>query len=191
MHRSEEVANYVIPTIPGPTANMKSGGECRNPMDQIGAPVVQCPNLGIQRQTSSFLQLHSWRNCKSFIFYTLVSTANTFALSRPLKVRVDIRDLWDAPGAAVGKSVDSLYKTLGHKIIPEVEWPALWTDLADRFPEKEGFVPAVVAASTAWYERLLARLENSVYSKWTDELLETLSEASKRRAPKLHIQVSI
>jgi len=39
----------------------------------------------------------------------------------------------------------------------------------------------------AWYERLIARLENDVYSEWTEELLDVLSESSRNVV--LYVQV--
>jgi hypothetical protein len=97
----------------------------------------------------------------------------------PLKIRVDVRDLWDSSTSAVKESVASLAKTLGHQITPEAEWPALWTELKDYFPDKSGFVLAISRYTVAWYELLLSRIESDAHSEWTETLLETLSTASR------------
>jgi len=107
----------------------------------------------------------------------------------PLKLRVDIRDLWDGSSSAVKKSVAALTETLGQEITPEVEWQALWSETGDKFPQKDTFVPNVVMIVTAWNERLLSRLENDIYARWTEQLLEALSE-SKNKVVKLHVQPS-
>jgi len=87
----------------------------------------------------------------------------------------------------VKTAVDSLNKTLGHKISPEVEWSAIWAESKDRFSDKSTFVPTISGFLMAWYERLIARLENDVYSEWTEELLDVLSESSRNVV--LYVQV--
>jgi len=104
----------------------------------------------------------------------------------PLKVRMDIRDLWDSPKSSVNESVSSLSKVLGHTITPRVEWPILWADLKEQFPDNSTFVSLVVRYTIAWYERLIGRLENDVYAEWTDQLLNVLTTGSK--ALTLHIE---
>ena len=88
----------------------------------------------------------------------------------------------------MNKSIKALNDTLGRQITPDVEWQALWAEIGDRFPQKDRFVPAIIMVVTAWNERLLARLENDVYAKWTEDLLEALSEA-QGRSVKVHLQV--
>jgi hypothetical protein len=108
-------------------------------------------------------------------------------LLRPLKVRMDIRDLWDSSKSSVTESVGSLNKILGHTITPRVEWPIMWTDLKEKFPDNTVFVPTVVRYTIAWYERLSGRLENEAYEEWTEQLLNVITEGSK--ALSLHIEV--
>jgi hypothetical protein len=77
---------------------------------------------------------------------------------------------------------------LGQEITPEVEWQALWSETGDKFSQKDTFVPNVVMIVTAWNERLLARLENDIYARWTEQLLEVLSQ-NQNKVVKLHVQV--
>lgn len=84
-------------------------------------------------------------------------------------------------------SVEALKAVLGHKISPEAEWPALWRELQTRFSEKGHFVPTIVRYASAWYETLLARVDDATYETWTDELLSALSDASA--SLKLQIEV--
>ncbi|KAJ6591466.1 hypothetical protein DFH09DRAFT_1273405 [Mycena vulgaris] len=106
----------------------------------------------------------------------------------PLKVRMDIRDLWDSSKSSVTDSVSSLSKILGHTITPRVEWTVMWSDLKERFPDNTIFVPTVVRYTIAWYERLSGRLENDAYAEWTEQFLNVLSDGSNRKALSLHIE---
>ncbi|KAJ7759211.1 hypothetical protein B0H16DRAFT_632359 [Mycena metata] len=107
----------------------------------------------------------------------------------PLKVRVDIRDLWDSPNSSVTESMNSLKSTLGHNIAPRVEWPILWAEVKEKFSDNTVFVPTVVRYAIGWYERLIGRLENEVYEEWTEQFLNLLVEAGKSKgAVTLHIE---
>ncbi|ESK91319.1 hypothetical protein Moror_2782 [Moniliophthora roreri MCA 2997] len=104
----------------------------------------------------------------------------------PLKVRADIRDQWDSSKASIKETVEALNKSLGHQLTPEAEWPALWTNLQSRFPDKSTFVPTIVRYVIAWYERLLGRIENDNYTDWTEELLNVLAE--NKRALRVKVE---
>ncbi|KAJ6515050.1 hypothetical protein C8R47DRAFT_500782 [Mycena vitilis] len=106
----------------------------------------------------------------------------------PLKVRMDIRDLWDSSTSSVTESVSSLNKVLGHTITPRVEWPILWAELKTEFTDNSAFVPLVVRYTIAWYERLIGRLENDRHADWTDQLLNVITEGANRKALTLHIE---
>ncbi|KAK7436903.1 hypothetical protein VKT23_018923 [Stygiomarasmius scandens] len=95
--------------------------------------------------------------------------------SVPLKVRVDVRDIWDSSTSTIKQAASSLAKTLGHQITAEAEWPALWDELKDHFPDKSGFVLTMSRYTVAWYEMLLARVEDDAHAEWTENLLEMLS----------------
>ncbi|TFK73349.1 hypothetical protein BDN72DRAFT_834752 [Pluteus cervinus] len=105
----------------------------------------------------------------------------------PLKIRVDIRDQWDPPKSSVQNAAEQLTGTLGHKVIPQADWPSLWEQLKDSFPEKATFIPTIVRYTLSWYERLLLRLDNEESPEWTEELLSTLASASK--GANLHLQI--
>jgi len=89
---------------------------------------------------------------------------------------VDIRDQWDSPSGLIQKSVDALEKTLGHKIVPHVQWPLFYSTLKGTYTDKSTFVPAVIRVVTAFYDRLSARLEDEAHSEWTERLLEELGK---------------
>ncbi|TFK32334.1 hypothetical protein BDQ12DRAFT_504936 [Crucibulum laeve] len=93
----------------------------------------------------------------------------------PLKIRADIRDLWNSPTSSIQHSVKTLSETLGHKIIPQIQWLTVWTGLKAHFPDKNIFVPTICSTVTAWYDRLLWRLEQEVFSEWTEEFLTLLA----------------
>ncbi|KAJ6619865.1 hypothetical protein B0H10DRAFT_1126150 [Mycena sp. CBHHK59/15] len=106
----------------------------------------------------------------------------------PLKVRMDIRDLWDSPKSSVTASVESLNKILGHTITPRIEWPILWSDLKDYFSDNSTFVPTIVRYTVAWFESLRGRLDDEAFQEWTEQLLNMLTEASNRKTLSLHIE---
>jgi len=76
----------------------------------------------------------------------------------------------------VQEAVASLEKTLGHKVVPQVQWALLWNEQKDRFPDKATFVPAISRITIAWYERLQWRLDSDNFPQWTEELLELMSQ---------------
>lgn len=122
--------------------------------------------------------------------YEFISVSHTeHSLPRPLKIRVDIRDLWNKPQSQLQKSVTSLADILGHKIVPEVHWPSLWENLKSDIPEPETFVPAIVTYTTSWYDALLSRVEDNCYEGWTEELLTVLSKTVGKETS-LHVEVS-
>lgn len=88
------------------------------------------------------------------------------------------------------QSVELLAKSLGHKVVPQAQWPALWNELKDRFPDKTTFVPTIARYAIAWYERLLWRLDSDLFPEWTEEFLEVLSQASKGGVLYLQIEVT-
>ncbi|KAJ7066526.1 hypothetical protein C8F01DRAFT_1248530 [Mycena amicta] len=94
----------------------------------------------------------------------------------PLKVRMDVRDQWDAAQCSVREAIGVLSKVLGHTIEPRIEWPVLWSALKDKFPDNTVFVPTIVRYTIAWYERLTARLEDEACADWADQLLEALQD---------------
>ncbi|KAJ6581613.1 hypothetical protein B0H19DRAFT_1061144 [Mycena capillaripes] len=117
-------------------------------------------------------------------------------MSLPLKVRVDIRDLWDSPNCSVKESVSSLSKILGHTVTPRVDWPILWAELKEQFSDNSTFVPlvgigpneSVVRYTIAWYERLMGRLENERYADWTEQLLNVITDKGNRQTLSLQIE---
>ncbi|KAH9478623.1 hypothetical protein JR316_0009080 [Psilocybe cubensis] len=117
----------------------------------------------------------------------------------PLKIRVDIRDKWESPKGMIQKSIDDLEKTLGHKIVPEVQWLQLYDALKGVYPDKAQFIPSIARVVNAFYGRLLARVDDDNNSEWTEELLEMLAkkpnsswllklEISAGRCPKVNLK---
>jgi hypothetical protein len=95
----------------------------------------------------------------------------------PLKIRVDIRDIYEPESSSVHKAVEVLNSTLGKKIAPEVEWVALWAQSQDEMTDKAAFVPSVISQILTWYDRLTVRLDNDQEGEWTDGFLEILKNS--------------
>lgn len=106
-----------------------------------------------------------------------------------MKIRADIRDQWDSSNAPIQASVDDLAKTLGHRVVPRVEWLLLYNSLKDRFPDKSSFVPAISQIVTTFYLRLQSRLEDEANSEWTEEFLGVLAKSSPGSTYPLRIEV--
>lgn len=86
------------------------------------------------------------------------------------------------------EAIEALQGTLGHKIIPQVQWSLLWDELKDRFPDKTTFVPTICRITIAWYERLLWRLDSENFPEWTEEVLGLLAQSGGTKY--LHIEVN-
>ncbi|KAF8155995.1 hypothetical protein B0H34DRAFT_715728 [Crassisporium funariophilum] len=108
----------------------------------------------------------------------------------PLKIRADIRDRWDSTKAPIHEVVESLSKTLGFKIEPQVQWSTLYSTMKDHFPDKSTFVPAVSCTVVAFYERLSSRLESESHSEWTERLLEVLAKKPPGSSWPLRVEAS-
>lgn len=89
---------------------------------------------------------------------------------------MDIRDKWDSPKGVVQKCVDNLTKTLGHKIVPYVQWLQFYNAVKGVYPDKALFIPAIARVVNSFYGRLLMRIEDDVNSEWTEQLLEKLTK---------------
>lgn len=118
--------------------------------------------------------------------YSIKIQNNTEDFSRPLKIRTDIRDQFEAPTCAVQKAFKTLEGIIGLKVSCNLEWEMLWTELEPRFPDKATFVPNVAGVIAAWCEALGARLEDDRFANWTEDLLGKLESV---RSVKIHVQV--
>jgi hypothetical protein len=107
----------------------------------------------------------------------------------PLKIRVDIRDIYEPESSSVHKAVEVLNSTLGKKIAPEVEWVALWAQSQDEMTDKAAFVPSVISQILTWYDRLTVRLDNDQEGEWTDGFLEILKNSKGQI--RLYVQVRL
>jgi hypothetical protein len=107
---------------------------------------------------------------------------------RPLKIRVGIRDQWESPRAPIATSIDSLAKTLGYTISPQIQWSMLYATLKDTFVDQGMFVSAVCRIGIAFYGRMLSRIEDKTMADWTDSLLDGMA---KQEAWVLRIEVWI
>ena len=92
---------------------------------------------------------------------------------------MDIRDKWDSPKAEIHSTIEALEETLGHKIVPQVQWPLLYNALKEQYADKGTFVSTISRVAEAFYERLSVKLENEATAEWTDQLLNELTKKSK------------
>ncbi|KAG6854501.1 hypothetical protein C0991_006103 [Blastosporella zonata] len=124
----------------------------------------------------------AWPHVPGFFITTPTYMVNQTLIhlsGRPLKIRVDIRDLWDSSKSEVQASITSLQETLGLRIEPVISWTTLWNELKDRYPDKTTFIPSIVRIVNTWYSRLLWRLDSDNFPAWTEELLDALSDSRK------------
>ena len=106
--------------------------------------------------------------------------------ARPLKIRTDIRDHFEAPTCVVQQAFKTLESIIGLKVSCNPEWDMLWTELEPKFPDKATFVPNITGVIAAWCEVLGARLEDDKFTGWTEDLLAKLETV---RSVKVHVQV--
>ncbi|KAJ3523071.1 hypothetical protein NMY22_g11612 [Coprinellus aureogranulatus] len=107
----------------------------------------------------------------------------------PLKIRVDIRDKWNNEEATLQRSIATLKATLGHNIVPQIQWASAWEEFKKAVPDPADFIPAMVLYTTVWYDQMNWRLENDAYADWTEQLLTALSQVSTGTEITLHIEV--
>ena len=93
-------------------------------------------------------------------------------LSRPLKVRVGLRDLWESPNAPAQEAIKALKEILGYQVVVSIDIALLWSELQHFYPDPETFVPSVISVVQAWAECLAARLEDDGNAAWTENLLD-------------------
>ena len=107
-------------------------------------------------------------------------------LQRPLRIRSDIRDQFQAPTCAIQKSFKTLEGVVGLKVSCNLEWEMLWTELKPKFPDKATFVPSIATVISAWCDVLSTRLEDVKFAEWTEELIGKLESV---RSIKLNMHV--
>ena len=112
------------------------------------------------------------------------NTTETFL--RPLKIRTDIRDQFEAPTCAVQNAFKTLEGIIGLKVSCNLEWDMLWTELEPKFLDRATFVPNVAGVIAAWCETLGTRLEDD---RFTDETEDLLGKVESVRSVKIHVQV--
>ncbi|KAF9525070.1 hypothetical protein CPB83DRAFT_909470 [Crepidotus variabilis] len=108
----------------------------------------------------------------------------------PLKIRADIRDKWDSPNAEIHSSVESLRRTLGHKVVPQVQWSRLFNGVKEQYEEKSIFVPTIFRIVASFYDRLLSRLDNESDSEWTEQLLNEFAKRPGSATWSVNVDVS-
>ncbi|KAF3927841.1 hypothetical protein ABW20_dc0102960 [Dactylellina cionopaga] len=95
----------------------------------------------------------------------------------PVKVRMGIRDSWDAPKCPLREAINALSTLLGAQIDIVVDWGMLWTVLSSEFPDPGTFIPVIEEATRVWADVLQERLDSEVLEEWTDEFLEKVKTA--------------
>ncbi|KAJ3570564.1 hypothetical protein NP233_g4324 [Leucocoprinus birnbaumii] len=108
----------------------------------------------------------------------------------PLTILMDVRDKWNDKDGELLAAVEDLNKSLGYKIQPEAEWPALWDALKENFPDKGNFVPSLLHLVALWYSRLNVRIESDDLSEWAEDLVEGLSRTCIGHSTTLWIKPS-
>ena len=109
--------------------------------------------------------------------------------SRPLKVRVGLRDLWESPNAPAQKAIKALKEVLGYQVDVSIDIALLWSELQRFFPDPETFIPSITSVVLAWAECLLARLEDEGNAAWTEKLLVVVMEQGT--VVKVRVEVSL
>lgn len=102
---------------------------------------------------------------------------------------MDIRDKWNNEQSPLQQSIANLKATLGHNIVPQVQWVNAWEELKKAIPDPGDFIPAMVAYATGWYDQMNWRLENDAYAGWTEQLLSALAQISTGTEIPLRIEV--
>ncbi|KAF3929408.1 hypothetical protein ABW19_dt0208638 [Dactylella cylindrospora] len=105
----------------------------------------------------------------------------------PVKIRMGIRDSWDAPKCPLRTTINALSDLLGTTVDIIVDWGLLWNVLSPQYPDPNTFIPSVEEATRVWAESLQERLDNSEFEEWTDQFLEKVKVGS---GIKLEIGVS-
>ncbi|KAK6355583.1 hypothetical protein TWF696_004683 [Orbilia brochopaga] len=90
----------------------------------------------------------------------------------PVKIRMGIRDSWDAPKCPFRVAINALSKVLGTSVEVIVDWGLLWSVLSPQYPDPTTFVPSIEEATRIWMECLQERLESDALEDWADEFLE-------------------
>ena len=109
--------------------------------------------------------------------------------SRPLKVRVALRDHWESPNAPAQKAIKALKEVLGYQVDVAIDATLLWSELQRLYPDPETFVPNIISTVQAWAECLTARLEDDGNAAWTEKLLDVVMEHGT--VVKVRVEVSL
>lgn len=70
------------------------------------------------------------------------------------------------------RSITALSGILGIPVQIEPEWPILWVELQNVFPDPGTFVPSVASVVSSWCTSLAALAEDDSNEAWTEALLE-------------------
>ena len=92
--------------------------------------------------------------------------------SRPLKIRIGLRDHWENPNSPAQTSIKALKEVLGYQVDVSIDIALLWSELQRFYPNPETFVPSITSVVEAWAECLYARLEDEGNAAWTEKLLD-------------------
>jgi hypothetical protein len=105
-----------------------------------------------------------------------------------LKIKVNVRDLWDSSESEVKKEFASLKAVLGLDIAAEPQWQLLWTELKTNFKEPDQFVPTIAGATASWARALKSICDIDENEDWVEELLERVKNAGSML--RLELEVS-
>ena len=93
---------------------------------------------------------------------------------RPLRIRTDIRDIWETPTSEIQVAVKKLSDDLGLPVELRLEWREVLSDLKPHFGEGNlsSVIPTISGCVTAVLDKLGKKLEDD--NEAADYLLEKL-----------------
>jgi hypothetical protein len=107
----------------------------------------------------------------------LSSPLSFILITRPLQVRISLRDSFDAPTAPVQVSLTRLNSVVGYDFSLVIPWVDIHRDLASSFPDISILVPSVGNVLTTYLDRIITLLDDE---KFQEAFLEKMSTPSYR-----------
>lgn len=120
----------------------------------------------------------TWRNCRYNNLGTYLE--DQLILPRPLIVKRDVRDKFDANDSPIQQQLVTLKETLGLPVRLDVNWSLLWAEYERGSVDKAAFVPYIIPHVDALLSALSEKLDED-NSSWTDKFLELLTQSQELR----------
>ncbi|KAI9732708.1 MAG: hypothetical protein M1818_007442 [Claussenomyces sp. TS43310] len=98
----------------------------------------------------------------------------------PLKIRKDVRDLWDSPDSKIRKKFKELQELLGTEVTVHANWEQLWSEVQQTSPQKDVFVPRSISTVEVVCGVLLVWLEGRGDDpQWVERFLDEIMRAGR------------